>query len=498
MLRKVKINNHFAVCDINVVYKGVDNPAAVIGGALIGGNQELLQEEKNAVMIQDGRLYVGQAFQLIAEGTFLLLQVGQTGGQAGAAGAVLDGLNDVIDLAANVGQALLQHRTLRCGLIGGCLLGGDNGIGQFRHRVGLQEVVVDGLHHKAFCNVLGEILLFAGAALCFAAAGIIIVYIIAAVVAADPFHQAAALAAVQLTRKQIVGPIGAGGAVVEIACIHFLCPRPKVIVNDGGNSPIDADIIGFADVGAVIGFVLDDAWNAAFVERLALGGAQPGGVELRDDRRRGLPGGVVLEDEADSGRFFLVDDETLVLVGGQAKRAVGIDSLPLERGLPHATPHFLGQLGRVILGQGFHQALQDDAFRPIDRAFGGIEDLHAVVTEPLFVDGGVVAVAGKAVGFPADHKVEKALAAVCDHLLKSRAGIGPTAGDVAVDILMGDGQPAVPGVGFAVAALALDALLGLLGAAAVSVVGNQPSAGRNVFFGFHDFAPCGLSRIVVQ
>lgn len=88
-------------------------------------------------------------------------------------------------------------------------------------------------------------------------------------------------------------------------------------------------------------------------------------------------------------------------------------------------------------------------------------------------------------------------AAICDHLLKSQPGFNTTARNVPVNVFMHDSQAMLPGVGFAVPALALDALLGLLGTAAVTVVGNQTVPGRYFLF-LAMIAPCALSRIMVQ
>lgn len=54
----------------------------------------------------------------------------------------------------------------------------------------------------------------------------------------------------------------------------------------------------------MIGFILDDARNAAFVERIALTGTEPGSVQLIHDGSAALSGRIMLKDEPDSGAFF--------------------------------------------------------------------------------------------------------------------------------------------------------------------------------------------------
>lgn len=40
---KIKINKHFRVCDLDAIYKGINDPAVIILGTFIGRDKELLQ-----------------------------------------------------------------------------------------------------------------------------------------------------------------------------------------------------------------------------------------------------------------------------------------------------------------------------------------------------------------------------------------------------------------------------------------------------------------------
>lgn len=240
----------------------------------------------------------------------------------------------------------------------------------------------------------------------------------------------------------------------------------------------------------MIGFILDDARNAAFVERIALTGTEPSSVQLIHDGSAALSGRIMLKDEPDSGGIFLVNNKTLVFICGKPQGAVRIDCLPLECGFPHTTPHLLSQLSGIVFGQGFHQTFQNNALWSFHRAFGCIKNTNSVISQLLFVDRTIIAIAGKTVSFPADHEIEQMFAAICDHLLKSQPGFNTTARNVPVNVFMHDCQAMLPGVGFAVPALALDALLGLLGTAAVTVVGNQTVPGRYFLFSCHDCSLC--------
>jgi len=46
---KIKINKHFRVCDLDAIYKGINDPAVIILGTFIGRDKELLQQEKDTL-----------------------------------------------------------------------------------------------------------------------------------------------------------------------------------------------------------------------------------------------------------------------------------------------------------------------------------------------------------------------------------------------------------------------------------------------------------------
>ena len=150
---------------------------------------------------------------------------------------------------------------------------------------------------------------------------------------------------------------------------------------------------------------------------------------------------------------------------------------------PLAAAEFLRPLGGVILGQGFHQALNDNTLWAVYHRLGGIQNLDPVLPQAGLVDDGVVAAAGEAVCFPADHSVEEVTVAVGDHLLERRAAV-TLAGNVAVDILMDDLVAVGFGVGLTVPALAINALLGLLSAVGVAIVRHQPQSANLLQFLF--------------
>lgn len=224
-----------------------------------------------------------------------------------------------------------------------------------------------------------------------------------------------------------------------------------------------------------IHLVGDDPADGVLVERIASAGAVAAGGQFPHDVGGGSPGGVLLKDVPHGGGLLLVDAVVLVRPDVVAKAAVAAQGNALECTLPLAAAEFLRQFGGVILGQGFHQALNDNTLWAVYHRFGGIQNLDPVPPQAGLVDDGVVAAAGEAVCFPADHSVEEVAVAVGDHLLERRAAVA-LAGNVAVDILMDDLVAVGFGVGLTVPALTLNALLGLLAAVGVAIVCHQAQA----------------------
>ena len=80
---------------------------------------------------------------------------------------------------------------------------------------------------------------------------------------------------------------------------------------------------------------MNNAFDTALVELVALAGAVALLVQLLHDVRCALPGGVMLKDEPNGGSGALVNDELLAGIGGETKRPAAVDSLALESALPH-------------------------------------------------------------------------------------------------------------------------------------------------------------------
>lgn len=252
---------------------------------------------------------------------------------------------------------------------------------------------------------------------------------------AGSFHGMTAQAAVQFANKHIVSPgrtlaaaVGAVKGKLGLAAVE------QLPVDHGRHSPLNADV-GVL-VHSKIHLVGDDPADGVLVERIAPAGAVAAGGQFPHNVSGGSPGGVLLKDVPHGGGLLLVDAVVLVRPDVVAKAAVAAQGNALERAFPLTAAEFLRQLGGVILGQGFHQTLNDNTLWAVYHRLGGIQNLDPVLPQAGLVDDGVVAAAGEAVCFPADHSVEEVTVAVGDHLLERRAAVA-LAGNVAVDILMG-------------------------------------------------------------
>ena len=89
-----------------------------------------------------------------------------------------------------------------------------------------------------------------------------------------------------------------------------------------------------------------------------------------------------------------------------------------ERIFRHPSLYLFGKLGGIVLGIAFEDRFKQNAVRPLRDTFFGGDDAHTVLFEHVFIVGGIVAVAGKAVELPDNDAVEHTLVAIFNHLLK--------------------------------------------------------------------------------
>ena len=96
----------------------MNNTPTVVLVALGGGNQELLQQEKIFLLGEAQGLFIGESGQLETQSILPLGQFIQTRGQMRVCGAVLDGIQNVLAPAADIGKLLLDGFTLCVWLVG--------------------------------------------------------------------------------------------------------------------------------------------------------------------------------------------------------------------------------------------------------------------------------------------------------------------------------------------------------------------------------------------
>lgn len=342
----------------------------------------------------------------------------------------------------------------------------------------------DGTFEGRFLYVAFGAALFLG----MAGTGIVAVLFAAVTDATDPFHGTAAGGAEKLAGENIVGAGAGAAAVGTVEGKLTLAAVKQIAVDHGGDTSLDADIGVLIDTQ--IHLIGDDAQDGIFIEGVAARGTDPVGVEVGNDIGGGEPGGVLLEDVAHGGGLLRVDAVVLVRPDIVAEAAITAQGNALHGAFALATAQLLGELGAVILGKRFHQAFQNDPLGTVHNGLRCIQDLDTVFAQTVFIDGTVVAVAGKAVGLPANDGIEGMAVTVRDHLLEGRT-IVCFAGDMPVDVFLCDGEAVAAGVGLAVVALPLNALLVLAAATGITVIGHQThrSAGCGFFAGMrsHSF-----------
>ncbi len=89
-----------------------------------------------------------------------------------------------------------------------------------------KDIFTDGIDHKILGNIFWDVFLFAGTAISFIPASIVIVNIVAAVVAGDTPHQTVAATAEKLAREQVISMGTMWCTMLFIEREHFLRPLP--------------------------------------------------------------------------------------------------------------------------------------------------------------------------------------------------------------------------------------------------------------------------------
>ena len=93
-------------------------------------------------------------------------------------------------------------------------------------------------------------------------------------------------------------------------------------------------------------------------------------------------------------------------------------ALCFESVLRHTALYLFGEFCGIVLGIAFEDRFEQNAVRPLRDTFFGGDDAHTVLFEYVFIVGGIVAVAGKAVELPYENAVERAFVAIFNHALE--------------------------------------------------------------------------------
>ena len=193
-------------------------------------------------------------------------------------------------------------------------------------------------------------------------------------------------------------------------------------------------------------------------------------IQGMDDLGLSLSANVPLKHLPDDGSTLWVDLELLVRSGTITERAIAAGALALRGTDPQAPADVLGELEGVILRHALQHAFQNDAFRGVRDAFGGVYDFDAVLLAAVLVERDLFLVAPHAVHFPEDQYSGAQSFQFPQHQLELvpvvvGAGHGP------VRVFLDDGVAIGLGPALRLGPLALDGLLPLA-VAGIAVVGD--------------------------
>ena len=190
----------------------------------------------------------------------------------------------------------------------------------------------------------------------------------------------------------------AGAARLDLG-VHVV---PLPALDYRRHAALHADLAPAVD--ADVALVVQHGADGLHAELAAALGPPPAVVEVAGGGGLGGAGVEHREDRADALRLVLVD---LVRAVGHAVVAEDLDAVVVAlEGVPlHAAQHVLREVGAVVLGHALEDGFEDDSLGAVRHALRRAQELHARLAQLGLVRGGVVAVAGEAVGLVHDDAI---------------------------------------------------------------------------------------------
>ena len=254
--------------------------------------------------------------------------------------------------------------------------------------------------------------------------------------AAVTHHHFFAVSAEQLCRQQIFTLTVSPGRCIFVLVYHRLHPVKQVIVQNAGHSA--GCFLSFVKIDADIALVAEQAAETVGAEFLAERGLDPAPFQIPDDLRFRLAAGVALINLTDNGGFFLVYIEPPLGIHFEAQAGVTAVGQALFSIDGHASVNLLGKLYGVVFRHTFQNALYQDTGGIVRNILLGRQHPDAVLFQLRFIDGAVIAVAGKSVQLIYQNALKGVLIAVGDHPLEFGTVIRGAA-DGPIDILPDNG-----------------------------------------------------------
>lgn len=396
-------------------------------------------------------LFNDSGFQI----TFLCFELIHSIGKCLAEHTRLNRIDDVLNIGVDLTEFGFQNRK------GGIRLSLKlkNRIGNRIENFTVVQLEHGFLNHQIFNPLFGNRFFVASLLFLCALTFVIIIPLSRTAGSALSIHGGAAFPTEQLRGKQIKVLCLVTGGGFLIFDPHLLNPIKQVLGNDSGEGIRNHDIsvLVFTDVLAVT----QHTAHRVKADSIALNAPNLTIIQIHAKLFDGFTSGVSFKDLKHDGSEKRVRKIVLFLVQHQTKGNRTAVTLAFQSVFRMSTHDLFRKIGGIILSHAFQHRFQNDTLRSLRDSLHSGNDFHAVLFQGILISGGIVAVTGKAVQLPDDHRVKELLCAVLNHPLKIRTLIC-FSGKRPVNVSPYNAVTVALGVIFAFPKLTLDGFLALI------------------------------------